>query len=391
MRSLEADGFRRSLWGILFVAALLSCGGGWFFLARIDLYELSRHARLESAKEIHRVDALVPGRIVTNGLVLGRIVKPGEVLAELDSEGDRLLIEEQRARLLATTNRLEALRQEMKVEGRAWREKQMTARLAIDEARARQREADAGARFAEDEAGRVKRLEENGSVSKSDLHRIQADAEQRKAAASALALTVRKTESEEQAKEQNHEARLAKLNSETALLEGEIVTTTATIKRLEYEIEKRLIRAPVAGQVAEVTLSRAGSYVEEGDKLGAIVPPGELRVIGLFAPYTAVGRIRAGQPARLRLDGFPWAQYGAVDATVARVANEPHDGDIRVEFAVHPNPSSLVPLQHGLPGVIEVKVARVSPAALVLRAAGELISNPGPAAGPPNKPPGTKE
>lgn len=36
MRSLEADGFRRSRWGILLVMALLSAGAGWFFFARID-------------------------------------------------------------------------------------------------------------------------------------------------------------------------------------------------------------------------------------------------------------------------------------------------------------------------------------------------------------------
>ena len=134
----------------------------------------------------------------------------------------------------------------------------------------------------------------------------------------------------------------------------------------------------MSGQVAEVANVRVGSFVDEGDKFGAIVPPGELRVVADFQPHSALGRIREGQPSRLRLDGFPWAQYGTVSATVSKVANEPRDGGIRVEFAVVPNSNSLIPLQHGLPGTIEVKVDRVSPAALVLRAAGKLLAMPGP-------------
>jgi membrane fusion protein (multidrug efflux system) len=76
----------------------------------------------------------------------------------------------------------------------------------------------------------------------------------------------------------------------------------------------------------------------------------------------------------MRLDGFPWAQYGSIDATVSRVATEIRDGAVRVEFtpAATGNPADI--MQHGVPGVIEVAVERAAPAALVLRAAGLLLS-----------------
>ena len=377
MRSLEADGFRRSLWGILTVIGLLSACAGWFFLARIDLYEVSNQARLEVDQEVHPIAAWVAGRITSNGLVLGRKVREGEVLVELESEGERLRVEEERARLAALPARLESLRNETAAEEQAWAEERKTARLTSDEARARQREAETAASFALLEANRYQELDKTGTVSKSDSQRADAEAGQRRASASAFLLSVGKLESEELSKEKNHQARLAKLKSEAVLLEGEVTTTRACLKRWEYEIEKRRIHAPVSGEIAEVANVRVGSFVDEGDKFGAIVPPGALRVVAHFDPWSALGRIRAGQPSRLRLDGFPWAQYGTVSATVTKVANEPRAGSIRVEFAVIPNSHSLIPLQHGLPGTIEVKVDRVSPAELVLRAAGKLLAMPG--------------
>jgi membrane fusion protein (multidrug efflux system) len=124
--------------------------------------------------------------------------------------------------------------------------------------------------------------------------------------------------------------------------------------------------------MAEAVVLRPGAMVKEGQRLAAIVPESRVQLIAQFAPSAAMGRVRPGQPARLRLDGFPWAQYGSVNAKVTRVAGEVRDGQVRVEFAVVGAPPA-VPLQHGLPGTVEVEVERTSPAALVLRNAGRGV------------------
>jgi membrane fusion protein (multidrug efflux system) len=54
------------------------------------------------------------------------------------------------------------------------------------------------------------------------------------------------------------------------------------------------------------------------------------------------------------------------------VAGEVQDGTVRVELAVGPDAARRIPLQHGLPGSVEVWVERLSPAALLLRQAGRL-------------------
>ena len=523
MRSLAADGFRRFQLGLLIVAVLLVAGVAWFFLAKVSLYEVSETARLEVTQAVHPVEAAVAGRVVATEMVLGQEVQMDDVLVELDTEAERLQLEEKRTALAALSSQLDALRDEIKKNEQAWLQEQQAALLALDEAgirhlqaeavakfaseeverftllhegghlaevdlrqakteaqkrreaagalrnavsklekehqaaplaldeaRARYREAEAAAKFAEGEVERLTRLYEGGALPELDLRRAKAEAEkkraaadalrltisrlereqqamplaleearaqyreaeavvkfaeeeverlirlyaeahpdelilrkakvelqQRRAAADALRLTVSRLESEQLAKEKSQQARLARLKREAILLEGDIATTKATIQRLEYEIEKRRIRAPVAGQLGEVANLRLGTFVREGDKLGTIVPPGELKAIAHFLPAAALGRIQPGQSARVRLEGFPWTQYGSISAKVARVADEPRQGQVRVELAVNPHPASLIPLQHGLPGTVEVEVDRVSPATLMLRAAGRLLAGRG--------------
>jgi hypothetical protein len=58
------------------------------------------------------------------------------------------------------------------------------------------------------------------------------------------------------------------------------------------------------------------------------------------------------------------------------VAGEVRDGTVRVELAVDAQAPSAIPLQHGLPGAVEVEVGRVTPAALILRNGGRMLSTP---------------
>jgi hypothetical protein len=106
------------------------------------------------------------------------------------------------------------------------------------------------------------------------------------------------------------------------------------------------------------------------------VPKGELIIAAEFSPPLTLGRVRPGQQGRLRLDAFPWAQYGTIPANVTRVATEIRDNLVRVEFALGDEAAGNRLIQHGLLGSVEVSVERVSPAALALRAAGLLLSNP---------------
>ena len=348
----------------------------WAFIARLALYEVTDTARLEVDRAVHYVEAPVAGRVMATHLELGREVSGGAVLVELEVETQRLQHEEERARLAALSRQIEAVSAEIAAAERALGAAQRTTQVALEEAGAKLRETQAVAQFATQEAARATRLHARGYLADVDLQRHHTEAQKQQAAADSLQLAISRLQRQHQTQENDRQTHLQQLKRERTRLEGEQATARATTERLGHEVQRRLIRAPVAGRLGDIATLRQGAYVQEGDKLAAVVPDGDLKMVADFLPPAALGRIRAGQPARLRLDSFHWAQYGSVDATVTSVASEAHNGRVRVELRVAPEPLAVIPLQHGLTGALEVEVDRVTPAALVLRTAGRLLASP---------------
>jgi membrane fusion protein (multidrug efflux system) len=205
------------------------------------------------------------------------------------------------------------------------------------------------------------------------MTRARSEDERRRASLGASALEVSRLEREQRTRDSEQRGRGEDLRREVAALEGEQARTGAFIESLDHEIERRTVRAPITGRVGELGTFRSGSFVHEGERLAVVVPHGRLRAMGEFTPEGALGRIRPGNAARLRLRGFSWMQYGTVPAVVTRVASELRDGRVRVELELRPDPASVIPLQHGLPASVEVDVEQTTPCRLTLRAAGTLL------------------
>jgi membrane fusion protein (multidrug efflux system) len=373
MRALEVDGYRHAVGGVLLSIAVLGGWVAWGCLARVVVYEVTPQARLEVDRAVHPIATPLAGRVAATHLMVDQEVQAGEILVELDVEPQRLQQEEARVRLAALANQLAARRQEHVAEEAARQGEEQAARLALDEARARHHEAAVAAQAAAAEAEVYTRLQARGLAAQLDFMRSHAEAHKRLTAANTLRLAINRLDGEQQTRARDRMARLVRLQREVVQIEGELATATATLGRLGHEIEQRHIKAPVTGRLGEVANLQPGTVVQAGDTLGMILPPGTLQVVAYFPPAVALGRLAPHQPARLRLTGFPWTQYGSLAATVARVAHEARDGQIRVELSLLPDPPSAIPLQHGLPGTVEVAVEQVAPVTLVLRAVGKRL------------------
>jgi multidrug resistance efflux pump len=376
VRSLEADNSQRSYLGLALVALLLGAWMVWFFVARVSVYAVTNKAGLEVDRAAHSVQSAVSGRVVATHLVLDQEVKAGDVLVELDSGAQHFQLTEEQTQRAGANPQIHSREEEIASEEQALEHDQQSAKDALEEARAHYREAEAAAQFAQAESERLRKMYNAGVVAELDLNRSVADSQQRRAAADSLHYGVVRLEGEQLTRTNERKAHIEQLTSELNKLRSDQATAGVTIQRLEEEVDRRWIRAPVDGKLGEVAPLRIGMVVHEGEKLAAVVPAGKLRVVANFDPPAALGRIRPGQHARLRLEGFPWAQYGSVAATITNVASEIRDGSIRVELALDAHSDSRIPLQHGLPGSVEVEIETLSPANLVLRTAGSLLAGP---------------
>lgn len=362
------------LWSATAGALLLAAWFAWFVFARVSVYAVSHSARLEVQSAPHPVDAPVGGRVVASRLVLGTAVREGEVLVQLDAEAFALELEREAGRVAHLEPQIAALRREMAEDLEAARGEGLAAVAAHEEAEAFRRASEALAALKREETSQLEVLRQQRIVAELESARMRSESEQRQAEAEAARTGVRRLGGEVLVRRSDRRARIARVELEIAQLEALRVEAEGRVRTLAREVELRTIRAPVSGRLGDVSPLQAGAVVEAGVRLAVVVPAGGLRAVAYFEPRAAVGRVAAGQEGRLRLLGFPWTKYGALQARVSTVGTEPAGGFVRVELAVTRLPGTITPFEHGLPGFVEVRVERASPWSLVLDAAGRFVT-----------------
>lgn len=372
-RSLELDTARGSLViGVIAMSCLL-LWLGWFLFGSVSIYEVSKRARLETGASPREVSALQAGRLTRSTLVIGRQVRAGEVLVELDATAQQLRLQEEQARLDLLPEKAQSFRREIAATQASLGDDQHSALAAVQSARARQSEAGAQAEFARENERRMRAQGQVGGVSEIDALRASAEARRASSNTEALRAEARRMESDARVRARQGAARLEDLQRALLAAEDEIATAETNIARLKAEIEALVIRAPSDGVIGEATPVGPGAFIAQGQKLATIVPGGAVIITAAFDPATGLGRIMPGQTARMRLDGFPWSQYGLVEARVTRVASDVREGLLSVELTPRPSARANALLQHGLSGAVEIQIERVSPARLVVRAAGQAL------------------
>jgi len=370
LRSLKSDSSRP--WILVSVVGALFLGSGiaWALLVEIGVWVTSEHARIEAADGGHPVEAEVAGTVSRVEVRVGERVQAGTVLVELDGRSLRLQAEEERSTAEGLDDRLAFLERKLEAERVALHAAERERAAALEEERAWLAEARARLRFATSEAARAKELHKAGLLSDAELEKAGSEERQRRAALTASEVALSRLKWVHRDQESERKARIHDLEAHLAGLHGDLARAGVTIRRLEREIARYSARAPVAGVVAEVAALRPGEFVSPGDRLATIVPDGGFRIVAWFSPADGLGRLRPGQPAVVRLHGFPWTEFGTVPAAVTRVASELRGDLVEVELRAVPSPGGSPRLSHGLPATVEVQIEAVSPAALALRAAG---------------------
>lgn len=350
----------------------------WFALGSVTVYEVSRRARLEVGSAPREVSSLQAGRLTQSHVVIGQKVRAGDVLVELDSQRQQLRLAEAEARLPLYPAKIASLRREIDYLARKLTDEQGASQAAVRAADARLRGASAASTFARDAAARISSDAATGGSSAADAVRAAADARKAASERDISAAELARLGMDARLRADETRVEVEKLGRDLLATQAEAAATRDLIAQLRLEVANLQIRAPVSGVIGETRPLGAGAYIAPGQKLATIIPQGDLLIVADFDPTTALGRIRPGQTARFRLEGFPWVQFGTVEASAVRVAGEIRDQSLRAEFRIRRDATHGLVLRHGLPGRLEVRVETVSPARLLLRSAGRLTESSSP-------------
>ena len=348
--------------------------GAWLVFARVNVYATTDEARVEVAQAVYRVQSPVSGRVVESYLELGKNVTPGAVLVELETNPQKFRLQEEETQQAALKDQIENLRRERDEQLRALNAARAAGRLAISQEQTSVAEAEEASQLAEEEYEKEKALKDAGLASTIELRRKESEFKEKSLQLKSLRDAVRRGHNEQAQGEGERKARIQEIDAEIGRISGELSVSDTTTQGLLEDLGSRRIVAMAGGRLDQTANLKPGSYVSQGDQLATIVPEGALRIVAYFDPRGVIGRVKVGQTGRLRLAGFPSAQYGSVMGSVTSVGSEIHDGRVRVELSGQSH--AQLPLQHGMVGSLEIQIDRVSPAFFLLRTAGLYFSPP---------------
>jgi multidrug resistance efflux pump len=317
----------------------------------------------------------VEGQVATADLRLGRVLRQGEPILTLDARHLELQRAAIQVALRTSATSLAALRAQLAAEQVAHDAVIRVARSASKAARARVALDEKSLSFRERELSMVERLRGVAALSALDALRVAEGTEAQRAK---LATTSAEAATDAWVGMTNlldRVVRIATVQYSIAQAEADAEKLKAQVEILDHEIERRTVLAPVSGALADVLPLSAGATVTPPQRLATIVPDGSVRAVAFFAPDESLGRLRAGQAVTIRLDNFPWTQYGTLAGVVDQVGREPRDAKVRVEIRIAGR-NAAIPLEHGLTAVCEVAVERISPFKLLLRSVGHWLEAP---------------
>ena len=122
------------------------------------------------------------------------------------------------------------------------------------------------------------------------------------------------------------EEKLQDTEAQIASLKGEVAQTKNQIKSLEFELTQYTIKAPVKGTIFEFPIQNAEATVESGETIAAIAqvenrlyPESDLVLRGRM-PSSETASLKVGLPAKIKLDAYPFQDYGIVEGHVTWIS-----------------------------------------------------------------------
>ncbi len=133
------------------------------------------------------------------------------------------------------------------------------------------------------------------------------------------------------------EEQLKNLETDIATLKAEIAQSKSQISSLTFQLNQRVLKAPVAGTVFQLPLQGEGEVVQPGDMIAEIGRKGASLSLQAEMATTESGSLATGMAVKMKFDAYPFQDYGIVEGELVKISPtteeiETPDGKITAYF-----------------------------------------------------------
>ena len=113
---------------------------------------------------------------------------------------------------------------------------------------------------------------------------------------------------------------LKNMDSQIIGIEAEVAQTEKEIESLNFELEKRVVRAQAGGTIFKLAIEGVGDVVPQGEIVAEIAPKGKNLLLKAEMATTESGSLQEGMAVKMKFDAYPFQDYGVVGGSLKKIS-----------------------------------------------------------------------
>ncbi|MFA0789216.1 HlyD family secretion protein [Microbulbifer echini] len=346
----------------------------WFLFQEITIYSVSDQAKLEQEQNTVHVSTQRTGRVIAIQASLGDTLNRGDLLIELDTKALDLDLDGDSRVSQSISTQLQSIEREHSLRNKKFSEDDKALGDQLRLLRQQHELQVSNQKIQADVKARYERLLQKQQSSELDYLAAKRTFQQMAMATLASEAAMRAISDRREQLANEYQLAVSALGQRREDLQRQLTEVNTRIQQSSLAADEQRLRAPIAGKLASLADIREGEVLLAGQQIATLQAEGRITVQAFFPPALALGHIRPGQSAQVKLDGFSWTRYGQLQARVERVASAVQTGQILVELSLRGEAPPQLPLLHDLPARVEIATAVKTPYQLLLQRVGDLLS-----------------
>lgn len=339
---------RVSLRAIFYILLFLIAGLiPWIALAKVDEVGTAK-GKLEPQGRVVDLGSSVDGKVVAISVREGEQVEANQQIMELDSEAVNAELQQQQQKLQGEQNQinqLELLKNQQVLALRTERQQNQARELekkalieqaqkTIETSQSDYQTAKIRYQAAQEKVPRYQKAYNQGALSKDVLLEAQHLAKEYQENIKQTLAEIARTRSalKEQQRGlksliQTNNLAILKSQEEYKATEQQIIATKAELAQtqslisgLEYQMQQRIIYAPIAGTVFQLPIKKPGAVVRMGQMVTQIAPLGSPLVLRGKMSSSDSGFLKVGLPVKVKFDAYPFQDYDIVPGRLSWIS-----------------------------------------------------------------------